>query len=85
MGEARQRPSYARKRQRKLTRREMEDTATRMALGNPEIRRQVEALAAGQSIEFTIHNGLVGPARRTLVLKVTRSSQDEVHFELRRG
>jgi hypothetical protein len=60
------------------------DTATRMALGNPEIRRQVEALAVGQSIEFTIHNGLSGPARRTLVLKATRGLQDETHFELRR-
>jgi hypothetical protein len=26
-----------------------------MALGNPEIRQQVEALAIGQSVEFKFH------------------------------
>jgi hypothetical protein len=53
-----------------------------MALGTPEIRRQIEVLAVGQSIEFKIDNGRTGFARRTLVLKVT---QDELDFELRRG
>ena len=80
MGEA-GRPQR-RLRQRTRFRREAEDTVTRMALGNPEIRRQVEALARGQTVEFTFHNGATGPARRTLVL--TRNLQDEVQFALRR-
>ena len=85
MREARRRRPQRRLRQRKLFRREMEDTATRMALANPEVRRQVEALAVGQSIEFKFHNGGFGAARRTLILKVTRGLRDEVEFELRRG
>ena len=56
-----------------------------MALGNPEVRRQVAALPAGQSVEFTFHGGAPGHARRTLVLKVTRGLQDDVHFKLRRA
>jgi hypothetical protein len=67
MGEARRRRPQPRLRQRKLFRREMEDTATRIALGNPEIRQQVEALAIGQSIEFKFHNGGSGAARRTKI------------------
>jgi hypothetical protein len=85
MGEARRSRPQRRLRQRKLFRREMEDTATRMALGNLEIRQQVAALAIGQSIEFKLHNGGSGAARRSLVLKVTRGLGDEVKFELRRG
>jgi|SRR5262245_9747405 len=85
MGEVRHRRPQRRLRQKKLFWKAMEDTATRMALGNPEMRGQVEALAAGQSIEFKFHNGGFGPARRTLVLKITRGLQYDVHFELRRG
>ena len=62
-------------RQQRLFRREAEDVVTRMALANPEIRGEVEALAAGQSIEFKFDNTRTGFARRTLVLKVTRGSQ----------
>jgi hypothetical protein len=40
----------------------MEDTATRMALANSEVRQQAEALAVGHSIDFKFHNG--GPAQR---------------------
>ena len=42
-------------------------------------------VGVGQSIEFKIDNGRTGFARRTLVLKVTQGSQDEVDFGLRRG
>jgi hypothetical protein len=56
-----------------------------MALGNPEIRQQVEALAIGQSVEFKFHNGRSGAARRTPILKVTCGLRDEIKFELRRG
>lgn len=52
MGEARGRP-HRRLRQRALVRREAEGTVTKMALGNPQIRRQVEALAPGHSVEGT--------------------------------
>jgi hypothetical protein len=85
IGEARRRRPQPRLMQRKLFRRKMEEAATRMALANPEIRRQVEGLAVGQSIEFKFLNGGSGAARRMLVLKVTRGLQDEVQFELRRG
>jgi hypothetical protein len=85
MGEARRRRPQRRLRQRKLFRREMEDTATRMALANPEVRQQVETLAIGHAIEFKFHNGRSGAARRPLILKVTRGLRDEVKLELRRG
>jgi hypothetical protein len=56
---------HRRLRQRTLFRREVEDTAIRMALGNPEIRRQVEALTAGQSIEFAHWRSKLGAASWT--------------------
>jgi hypothetical protein len=82
MGNRRRSPRLLR--QEKFARSEMEDAVTGMALGEPEIRRQIEALAVGQSIEFKIHNGLEGAGRRALVLKVTRRLF-EVDFEVRRG
>jgi hypothetical protein len=55
-----------------------------MALGTPEIRQQVEALAIGQSIEFKFNNGgsRVAPSRSASTfrprcsLALTRGSND---------
>jgi hypothetical protein len=75
MGEARRRRPQRRLRQRKLFRREMEDTATRMALSTRKSgsRWKLSRLVSGS-----------GAARRTLVLKVTRGLRDGVKFELQR-
>jgi hypothetical protein len=69
--------------QRKLSQREMEDAATRMALGTPEIRGQIEALSLCQSIELKFDNDRTGFARRTLVLKVTLRGQGPVRAAAR--